>query len=443
MTTPDLAFTRPRIGTRPTWLTASVAVVALGGLALRVLLALTTRSHAFDTETYRSWAGTLVSHPWSEFYSRATGPDHLPGDVVLHGVLGRGWGATGGDLQGPGYGLALKAVACAADAVIAVLVGLLAAPRIGAGRAARWALVAWCCPVLWLVSAWWGQWDAVGVAVLLGGIAVLDRAPTRWAAGVALLAWACVIKPQLALAAGPVVVAMALVPSWRSRPTDRRAAALAAARRAAGALAVGLVTVQLLCGPFSVGLVELGARWSLAERVAYAADRFHAMTLGAPNVWTFATPWWGDDARRFGPFTAAAWGSGLLVAGLVCAAGAWGWRHGQNAPAGARDDALPGALAWATVNLAGFYAVATRCHERYLLPAVVLAVALAALRPAARWRALALTLVLTGTLLHSLVGLGRGPGETWFLRGLALVLGAALLPLPTRHRVNLTPKKRG
>lgn len=170
------------------------------GLAVLVRLALLRRpGHAFDLGTYASWGATLAHRPWSEFYAVAQGPDHLPGDVLLHGLLARGYEFLGGTTGSAGYVLAVRLVAIGADLACAALLVVLLAPRLGR-RARLVALGYLLCPASWLISAGWGQWDAVGVSLLLGALVVLTRRPDHWWVGIALLTWAVLVKPQLALA---------------------------------------------------------------------------------------------------------------------------------------------------------------------------------------------------------------------------------------------------
>lgn len=369
--------------------------LALLGLAVLVRIALLRRpGHAFDLGIYASWGATLAHRPWSEFYAVAQGPDHLPGDLLLHGLLARGDEFLGGTAGSGGYVLLVRLVAIGADLLCAALLGALLAPRLG-GRARFVALGYLLCPASWLISAGWGQWDAVGVSLLLGALVVLTRRPDRWWVGIALLTWAVLVKPQLALAAGPAVLGLVLADPLVTTPTPR-----AVTRRAVGCLAVGLATVWVLCSPFAVGLPALGDRWSLLERVSFAHNRFDAMTLGAPNVWSAMPQPWASDASRVGPVSAATLGTALLVA--VCAAGALpAWRR--------RSDLLVAVLGWSTTNVLAFYVLATRCHERYLFPALVVGIGLAALdrraRRAAAVAAVALSVVIARSLFD--VDLGR------------------------------------
>lgn len=395
------------------------------GLVLRLAL-LARDGHAFDMSVYASWSHTLASRPWSDFYAVAQGPDHLPGDVVLHGILARGYEWFGGTAGSAGYVLLVRLVAIGADLLCAALLAALLAPRLG--RRAPWVAAGYLlCPASWLISAGWGQWDAVGLAIVLAALVVLTRRPDGWWAGVALLAWAVLVKPQLALVAGPAVVGLVLANPLVTVPTSR-----SVLRRAVACLAVGLTTAALLCSPFAVGLPAFGARWSLAERVRFAADRFDAMTLGAANVWSFASTPGAPDAARIGPLSAQTTGS-LLVLGVVLLGGFGWWRR--------RQSPLVASLAWGATNLLAFYLLATRCHERYLLPALVLGVALAALDRGYRTGAVAVGVVLSVVIARCLFSLRLGSAEPWVDRVLAVVLLGALaswltasLSAPTSRR---------
>lgn len=45
--------------------------------------------------------------------------------------------------------------------------------------------------------------------------------------------------------------------------------------------------------PFDVGFPGMETRWTIIERVQFAADRYTTTTMGAYNTWTLVFP--GDD----------------------------------------------------------------------------------------------------------------------------------------------------
>lgn len=122
-------------------------------------------------------------------------------------------------------------------------------------------------------------------------------------------------------------------------------------------------------------------RWSLFDRIRFAADMYQLTTMNAFNLWLFIK---GDGVRPrdtelsiFG-LDARNWGVILLVCtyAVVVLLTWFKWKEVDHGTI----------LTWAILctTLAAFV-LPTRIHSRYLFPALVLSILLAGLRPRLWW----------------------------------------------------------
>lgn len=381
-----------RTGRRLSLLGVGVALAVV----LRVVVAVVTPGHAFDLGVYAQWAKALHGHGLGDFYQAAGDTaDHLPGDLYLHRALVGICSLLGVEPGTRAYVLALKLVANLADVAAAGLAwALVRRQRPDDPRAAAiTAVVMLLTPATIVLAAAWGQWDMVSVVLFLAGTWCLTR--RTWWLGPALFGWACLIKPQLGLAA------VATLGVWLLAQPLR-----AAARRALVSAAAGIGAVLALCAPFSVGLPVLGARWSLTERIAYAGDLYPYTTLGAPNIWQLH---FGRDDATLAGLTYRTIGHLLLLACLAVLA----TRLYRQLT---RTNWLGGGMWLAALSMWAFYICETRCHERYLVPATALLLVHAGLTGWNRREttlAAGLTAVLTITLTVHLAHLSSSTVTTY------------------------------
>jgi Gpi18-like mannosyltransferase len=360
----------------------------IAGLAVRLAL---TPYGVFrsDAQTFRSWAVRLVDTPLSNFYaaSGARAPDHLPVDLwFLWGIaqLYHHFSPTMA-VQGFGFLFLLKLVPALADVGIGIVLYLiadrLAGPRAGLLAAGLWLLN----PASIFLTATWGQWDSVSAFFMLAALWLVLRGSPEWALPV--LTYATLIKPQMA-----ALVPLALIAWWRWRILPpRRDAGPATQRRkhvellAMGALA-SLVVFVVVAVPFNVGLPPLPTRWTIVDRMQFAMNRFQSVSENAYNLWTIL----GHAGRSSGVndgqvfllgLSYQQWGT-LLLALTLLAIWALVWLRPT------RSMVVWGSLA----TTFALFMLPTRIHERYLLPAVVLAVLVSAVAPHLRWLGPALSL---------------------------------------------------
>jgi hypothetical protein len=339
-----------------------------------LVLAWKTPGFRFDVLTFESWAGTLRAQPLDHFYSLATRPDHLPGDLWILKATVTVFDSLGGrSLHGEGFDLALQVVPTLGDLLVGLALLLLVRDRrgMGAGRTcANWYLFN---PATILLTGLYGQWDSVSLGFLLLGVWLMTQ-ERWWPACSPLLVWAVLIKPQLALAV--IVFSMLLLPGALSH---RNTALSTPALRGllAGVWAgFGIATAWAILTPFGVHLFQAPpGQFTLLDRLHHAVNTWPYTTVGAANVWVLVA-----GSKKLVPdsqpwllgLTPAAWG--LLALGVLAL-----YLGGTSVARWRRSDALVSSMWLAGSVLLGAYLMATRAHERYALPAIALVLTLVAL----------------------------------------------------------------
>jgi Gpi18-like mannosyltransferase/predicted membrane-bound dolichyl-phosphate-mannose-protein mannosyltransferase len=319
----------------------AIAGLITVGVALRLL---TLRSPGFpsDVGTFQAWAEHLVQVGPGGFYAPDYFSDYPPAYLYVLWLFGA---LFDGEL----LRLAVKAASIPADVAIAVGAATLVWRHAGRGSAILAAGLWSLSPAAIFAGPYWGQIDAVGSLPLFA--ALLSAGRGRWVTAGALAALAAMVKPQFGI--GAVVIAGAvlieLIRYGRWQPLGRVALA-------------GVVTALALGAPFKAGPAEL------IDLVKKASETYPYTSLFAFNVWSIAADFWQPDAAFVGL------GTLLLVAGLLGSCVPLWWR---------RDTAT--FLAAGTLAACAFYFLPTRAHERYLFPALVLLLPLAAVRARLLW----------------------------------------------------------
>jgi predicted membrane-bound dolichyl-phosphate-mannose-protein mannosyltransferase/Gpi18-like mannosyltransferase len=327
----------------------AIAGLIAFGVAIRLL---TLRSPGFVTDvgTFQAWAEHMVQVGPGAFYSPDYFSDYPPAYLYVLWFLGA---LFDGDL----LRLAVKAASIPADVAIAIGAATLAWRHAGRGSAILAAGMWSLSPGAIFAGPYWGQIDSVGSLPLFAALVAAGRG--RWATAGTLAAVAAMVKPQFGI--GAIVIGAAvvieLVRLRRWEPLVRVGVA-------------GILTTLVLGAPFRAGPAEL------FELVRQAAAYYQYTSLYAFNVWSIVGDFWKPDAAYFGP------GAVLLVAGLLVACLPL-WQR--------RDTAA--FLAAGAIAACAFYFLPTRAHERYLFPAFVLLLPLAATRARLLWPYVSLSLL--------------------------------------------------
>lgn len=163
------------------WWLVLLLVVGLGmraGLSLR-------RGMADDLELFEAWLRTISTGGLSNFFTES-GANYPP--LHLLTLRAQGW-----LLQLAGVDLAdgstsalirywLRAPACLADMLIAILLFVEGRRRIGGGAGLAAAALYYLNPVALYTSAYWGQVDSIHTLFILAGLIVVGRSRS-WLAG--------------------------------------------------------------------------------------------------------------------------------------------------------------------------------------------------------------------------------------------------------------------
>ena len=378
-----------------------LAAILVAGLVLRVFIAavyLPQSGLANDIGSFQAWGQRMADVGPGGFYEADYFADYPPGYLYVLWFLGTvgaalaplvGQDATGGLVKIPGI-LSDIGVAWLLFEIARRWGGQLvdrtrfrvSAETLGVAAAAFYLF----SPGVIFDSAVWGQVDSVGSLVLLATIYALGRGWTEAGAVGAVLA--LLLKFQFGFLV-PVVAIVGLKRHLFGRSADPEHDARRDPLRVLTSLAAGVVTLVVLLFPFGMGLYAPLAGGpscfgfppadpvrSLIGKFCEASHTYEGMSIAAINVWR--NPWSGlGDSLFRGDDTVVAFAIGSfaptwqLVGTLLFAAVAV-----VTLVAVARKDDMRGLLLAALVIAIAFFVLPTRVHERYLFPAIPLAIPL-------------------------------------------------------------------
>ncbi len=240
------------------------ALLLLGGLLLRLLLAYYDQGFTTDIDTFKGWAAALERCGFSQVYKENMFLDYPPGYLYVLAVLEklRQW------LDLPAisrnFTLLIKLPAILADMACGAALLWLGRRKLGGTRALFLSAAYLFCPAILVNSAQWGQVDSVATAILLASVLLLYR---EWYIPSALLyglSIAC--KPQMLIFA-PLYLFFAL----KQRKFLKLALGVACA--------VGAVLLTAL--PFTENWDFL---W-LLQRYQSTLDYYNYYSVNAYNFW--------------------------------------------------------------------------------------------------------------------------------------------------------------
>ena len=167
-------------------------LLLIGAGLLRVALSATTRGYAADITTFSAWAAHAADGLTS-FYSPGYFADYPPGYIYLLWLVGKLRLVLGIDFDTPAFLVLLKLPAILADCATAGLLFRLARCSWSGNAALMLAALYAFNPAVILDSAVWGQVDSVLTLPILLGVILLEKNP---AGAGAAFATALLIKPQ-------------------------------------------------------------------------------------------------------------------------------------------------------------------------------------------------------------------------------------------------------
>jgi len=323
-------------------------ILLLAGAALvRVALSATTKGYAADIGTFSAWAAHAADGLTS-FYSPGYFADYPPGYIYLLWVVGKLRLALGIDFDSPAFLVLLKLPAILADCAIAgILFRLGRRYWSGTSSLILAALYAFN-PAVILDSAVWGQVDSVLTLPLLLGIILLENSPAGAGASFAI---ALLIKPQ-ALIFAPLPILW-----FGIRFLHRERHALSDLLKFSGT-AIAIFCLAIL--PFAL---NERPGWIISKYGSTLASYPYA-TFNAFNLFALTGGNLAPAAERLLFLPYAAWGNIFIV--LIVLFSTLVALRGR---ASTRFWYMPLFLS------ASVFVLSAKMHERYLFPALVLALA--------------------------------------------------------------------
>ncbi len=324
------------------------------GLLIR-LAVLPLPGFRIDVDDWVAWTIRLSHFNFAEFYSKSVFTDYTPGYLYILSLLG--FLKNLFQIDNYSFYLLLKIPAVVSE----LLIGILVYKEIKACVGKKVALLALCFilfnPSLIFNSSIWGQIDSILSLLMLVTIITLKNNNiilTSIFFGLAVL-----IKPQ-AIALMPLLI-LAITNHFKLSNLFKL-------------LVPGLVTVFIL----TVFFFPQHTLTNLIEQIANTANGYAYTSLNAYNLWG-AIGFWIPDSQIWNGLTYQAWGY-ILLSSYWIILGYFYFKKKLSI------------YALATLATLGFFFLPTRVHERYLYPAIIFLILLAAYLKSR------LLLVLTGAL---------------------------------------------
>jgi Gpi18-like mannosyltransferase len=177
---------------RKTPVAGKLALIMIVAALLRISLSATTSGYEADINTFSAWAGH-AAEGLTSFYSPGYFADYPPGYIYLLWLIGKMRLLLGLGFDSQAFMVLLKFPAVLADCITVWLLFKLAQHYFNSQSALILAALYAFNPAVILNSSVWGQVDSVLTLPILLGILLLDKKPA--VSGIAFAA-ALLIKPQ-------------------------------------------------------------------------------------------------------------------------------------------------------------------------------------------------------------------------------------------------------
>jgi Gpi18-like mannosyltransferase len=322
-----------------------LTLLLAGAALLRVALAATTRGYDADVTTFTAWAAHAADG-LASFYSPGYFADYPPGYIYLLWLIGKLRLVLGIDFATPAFLILLKLPAILADIAAIGLLFRLGCRSLSVRTSLALSALYAFNPAVILDSSVWGQVDSVLTLPILVGVMLLETAPAG--AGAAFAA-ALLIKPQ-ALIFAPLPIL------WFGNRLLNRERHAAADLLVFSGTAIALFCLAIL--PFAV---HESPGWIIGKYGSTLASYPYA-TLNAFNLFALTGGNLAPVGQRFLLFSYAAWGDIFIV--LIVLFTAIVMLRGKE----------PSRIWYAPLFLsASVFVITAKMHERYLFPALALA----------------------------------------------------------------------
>ncbi|MEO3943908.1 glycosyltransferase family 39 protein [Gorillibacterium sp. CAU 1737] len=311
-------------------------------LIIRFLVAMKSPGYVVDVNTFKAWANKVATNGLAHFYDGQFA-DYPPGYMYILWIVGSLQQVFHLDWASKGALLLIKLPALLADAAIAYLLYREGKKRISPSTGFGLALLFLFNPAVLVNSAGWGQMDSFFTLILLGALLLL--ASGKWEGSAAIFAFAILVKPQ-ALIFTPVF----LFEAFRKRQWGRLA----------GCVAVGLGVFLVLIAPFSFN--QSSPFW-IIDLYKSTLGQYAYATLNAFNIYAlFGANMVSADLGSPLSYTVVGY-SGIVL--TVAAAAYFFFRRKTEG-----EDKL---FFIPFLLLFMVFMLSVKMHERYLFPAIALA----------------------------------------------------------------------
>ncbi|WP_138493395.1 glycosyltransferase family 39 protein [Paenibacillus pinistramenti] len=351
---PDLGRFGRRIG-----YTSVLFILLAAGLVVRLWSGLHYQGYTGDLTTFTYWAERLKEKGFSHFYEKGIFADYPPGYLYVLYILGAVKSALGLADASAGTRLLLKLPSILADLAAGYFLYRLGRRNIGERLALALAFLYVFNPAVWIDSSNWGQIDgffALFLVLFLNALAA--NKPTHSAVWFAI---AALIKPQAFIFA-PVVLLYFIFrrSGWKSLLLS---------------FLYGTAVFLLLASPF---FWSSGGVRGLYELYRSTLSSYPYAVLNAFNLFSLVGGNWKPLNETWGFLTFRTWGNLFLVLSVaVTVLFAWG-KGSFAAPverqAGNRSRGRSaGVFLLALILITCVYLLGPKMHERYLFPALLIA----------------------------------------------------------------------
>jgi len=336
-------------------------IVALG-LAVRLLASLLPIQFATDISCFRAWADMLFQNGPSRFYTSSAFTDYPPGYMyVLYivGAIRNGFGIQSGSYTEV---LLIKLPAMLADLGLGVVIFRMAEARMSKKRALTVSLAYVLNPAVILISACWGQVDAVHTLLIV--LAVCGLMDKKLLKGSLFFVLAVLVKPQ-SLMFTPLFM-FAYVMRWRENQFK-------------GAALLELVEYILICLlAFGALMLPFAPREGFRFNVVPIIEQYVATLSSYPYISVNAYNIYALLGLNWHPITGTVLGISYDMLGIIAlvlvvlASFAMLWRMGE-------ESKSRYILVAAFINFSTFM-FSVKMHERYSFPIMALILVLFVMR---------------------------------------------------------------
>ena len=331
-------ITHKKLGVFPGNEKILILTILCCGLLVRVFSATLMEGHPFDLSLFRNWA-TAAADNLFQVYANSRSIDYPPLYLYVLYVVGKLAGITA---LSPYFTLLLKLPSIAADIATAFLIYKLARKYLSAEISILAASFYVFNPAVLINSTFWGQVDSFFTLIVTAAVFLLSEKKTGPAT--ALFAAAVLMKPQ-----GMIFLPVLFFELVRQKNL----------KSFVSAAAFALSTVVLIVLPFAL---SQGALW-IVTLFSGTLAKYPYASVNAFNFFSLLGANYTRDLSTLFLFSYHSWGMIFIV---IITAFSWLIYIKGNSRLFIAAAAL--------LQIAGVFTFSARIHERYLFPAVALAI---------------------------------------------------------------------